>query len=74
MTIEAWLRAAIADADQRGIPELKPLLESLALATRALRAANFPHDTGGTLVARSLGSADAPRVESPILPPPGPRS
>ena len=39
MTVETWLAAAIADADRRGLPELKALLEGLAQATRALRAA-----------------------------------
>jgi len=38
MTIETWLQAAIADAEQRGLPDLKPLLEALAKATAALRA------------------------------------
>ena len=41
MTVDAWLRAAIADAEERRLPELKPLLEGLALATGALRAANL---------------------------------
>ena len=41
MTIDAWLQAAIADAERRGLPELKPLLEALARATTALRAADF---------------------------------
>ena len=41
MTVDAWLRAAIADAERRGLPELEPLLESLADATRLLRAAGF---------------------------------
>ena len=44
MTIESWLRAAIADAAKRGLPELKPLLETLARATTALRAADFNDD------------------------------
>jgi hypothetical protein len=39
MTVDAWLAAAIADAERRGLPELKGLLEGLAQATRALRAA-----------------------------------
>jgi len=39
MTIELWLKAAIADAERRGLPELKPLLEGLAQATLALRTA-----------------------------------
>jgi hypothetical protein len=41
MTIEDWLKAALADADRRGLPGLKPLLEALARATTALRAADF---------------------------------
>jgi hypothetical protein len=41
MTLDASLKAAIADAERRGIPELKPLLETLARATAALRAADF---------------------------------
>jgi hypothetical protein len=47
MTIERWLKAAIADAEQRGLPELKPLLEALAQATRALRAAGFCEQANG---------------------------
>ena len=41
MTIEDWLNWAQADADRRSLPELKPLLETLARATRALRGADF---------------------------------
>jgi hypothetical protein len=41
MTIEDWLKAAIADAERRGLPELKPLLEGFAHATRLLRSAGF---------------------------------
>ena len=41
MSIDAWLAAAIADAERRGLPELKPILETLARATAALRAADF---------------------------------
>ena len=40
MTIDAWVTAAIADAEQRGLPEHRPLIEALAQATRALRAAD----------------------------------
>jgi hypothetical protein len=39
--IDAWLQAAIADAERRGLPQLKPLLESLARSTRQLRAAEW---------------------------------
>jgi hypothetical protein len=41
MTVDEWLKLAIADAERRGLPELKPLLEGLAQATRALRTAEF---------------------------------
>ena len=41
MTIETWLRDAIADTERRGLPELKALLEALAQATLALRRAGF---------------------------------
>ena len=41
MTIDAWLKAAAEDAERRGLPGLKPLLETLARATAALRAADF---------------------------------
>jgi hypothetical protein len=41
MTIEQWLQTALADADRRGLPALKPVLEALARATQALRAADF---------------------------------
>jgi hypothetical protein len=44
MTIDEWLEAAIADAGRRGLPELKPILETLARATRALRGADFNDD------------------------------
>ena len=48
MTIDAWLQAAIADAERRGLPELKPILETLARATTALRAADFNDDAGAS--------------------------
>jgi hypothetical protein len=41
MTIDQWLQDAQADAERRGLPELKPLLEALARATTALRAGDF---------------------------------
>jgi hypothetical protein len=47
MTIDAWLQAAIADAERRGLPDLKPILETLARATAALRAADFNTTAGG---------------------------
>ena len=47
MTIATWLQAAIADAEKRGLPDLKPLLEALARSTQALRAADFNDDASG---------------------------
>ncbi len=41
MTIAEWLAAAMADAEQRGLPELVPMLEGLAQATERLRAADW---------------------------------
>jgi len=46
VTVESWLDAAREDAERRGLPELKPLLESLAEATRTLRAAPFNLSAG----------------------------
>ena len=40
MTVEAWLAAAIADAERRGLTGLKPILETLARSTSALRDAD----------------------------------
>ncbi len=42
--VAAWLRDAIADAERRGLPELKPLLEQLAQSTALLRAADWNDD------------------------------
>ena len=41
MTGDAWLAAAKADAARRQLHGLAPLLEALAAATRALRAAEW---------------------------------
>jgi hypothetical protein len=41
--IDAWLAAAVADAERHGLPDLKPLLEALARSTEALRAADQQH-------------------------------
>jgi hypothetical protein len=39
-TLNGWLRSAVDDAERRGLPELKLLLETLARATAGLRAAD----------------------------------
>ena len=40
-SVDRWLRAAVEDAERRGLPELRPLLEGLAQSTMALRAADW---------------------------------
>ena len=40
MTLERWLDAAQQDAHARDLPELVPLLATLARSTAALRAAD----------------------------------
>jgi hypothetical protein len=57
MTIKVWLDSAVRDAERRGLPALKPLLETLARATSALRAADWNGDATGEF-------EDAPRAES----------
>ena len=47
MTLDEWLRVAKTDADRRDLPALKPLLEMLADATRALRAAGWNRHAAG---------------------------
>ena len=44
VTLSAWLEAALADADARRLPALKPLLDNLARSTAALRAADWNAD------------------------------
>ena len=60
MTIESWLKAAVADAERRGLPELKPILEALGRSTQALRAADFNDDASGTPAAAASHPAGAP--------------
>jgi hypothetical protein len=42
--LEAWLAAACADAERRGLGELRPLLESMAKSSAALRDADAQLD------------------------------
>ncbi|HEY7190615.1 MAG TPA: hypothetical protein VH436_28885 [Vicinamibacterales bacterium] len=48
MTVAQWLEHAILDAERRGLPALRPLLEGLARSTQALRAADWNRDLSGT--------------------------
>ena len=41
MTVDTWLKLALEDADRRGLPEIKPLLEGVAKAMRDIRAADL---------------------------------
>lgn len=47
MTIRTWLDASVQDAERRGLAKLKPLLETLARATSALRSADWNDDATG---------------------------
>ena len=47
MTIAIWLETALQDAERRGLPALRPLLDTLARATSALRAADWNVDATG---------------------------
>lgn len=58
MTIAEWLAHAKADAGQRGLPELLPLLDGLAQATERLRAADW-NDDPSTSPASASTAADS---------------
>ena len=47
MTIKTWLENAAQDAERRGLPALRPLLEALARSTSALRTADWNFDAAG---------------------------
>ena len=47
MTIKVWLDSAVQDAERRGLASLRPLLETLARATSALRTADWNYDASG---------------------------
>ena len=47
VSVDEWLKAAVADAERRGMPEMKPILESLASAARALREAGLGGQANG---------------------------
>ena len=58
--VSAWLNAALTDAERRGLPELKPLLEGLAHSLSALRMAHAEHEA--RLAQPSAGAADDERA------------
>ena len=55
----AWLHAACEDADRRGLPALKPLLETLARSTVALREADRVVRDEALLTDSSAGDGSA---------------
>ncbi|MGE3508254.1 MAG: amidase [Vicinamibacterales bacterium] len=63
MTLETWLQSALADADRRQLPQLKPLLEGLALSLTTLRRADFCTDA-----APRRGAAAHPVATSGLFP------
>lgn len=64
MTVDRWLTAALADAERRGLPELKPLLQGLASSITALRAADWNE---------RADDAGASEPAAPVPPPQEPR-
>ena len=61
MTIKTWLDNAIQDAERRGLASLRPLLETLARSTSALRTADWNDDASGES-ADDLTVADSERA------------
>jgi hypothetical protein len=47
MTIKTWLDNAVQDAERRGLPALRPMLEALARATSTLRNADWNPNASG---------------------------
>ena len=47
MTLAAWLEAALADADARNLPALRPHVDNLARSSAALRAAEWNSNASG---------------------------
>ena len=60
VTINTWLENAIQDAERRGLPELRPLLEALARSTSALRTADWNFDATGPSGAGRADGLDTP--------------
>jgi hypothetical protein len=47
VTVTAWLNTATADAERRGLPALRLLIENLARTVSALRSADWNEDASG---------------------------
>lgn len=64
MTVLAWLKAAIADAEARGLPQLRPLLEGLGQSVTHLRGATF-NDTAAPRAAEPHAQSFDRRGQAP---------
>ena len=58
MTPEDWLESARADAERRGLPDLRAALEGLARSATVLRSADWNDDASGA--GESARAAQAP--------------
>lgn len=65
MTVETWLAWACEDARRRGLEALVPLLEGLAPATRALRAADWNDAADGPAPYDTPSAASEPVTMAP---------
>jgi hypothetical protein len=59
--VDRWLRAAVAEARRRGLPELAPLLEGLAVSTRELRRADWNDRVAPSRLGRPPGPSEVAR-------------
>jgi hypothetical protein len=57
MTVKTWLENAIQDAERRSLPGLRPLLETFARSTSALRSADWNADATGEPIRPSTQDA-----------------
>ncbi len=62
MSVERWLAAAEADAERRGMPELRPVLQGLAASTTALRAADWNERADGDGAGGALPTPAVPEA------------
>ena len=60
MTLDQWLEDGKSDAYRRNLPALVDLLETLARATEALRAADWNDDAAGDSHATALSLPEEP--------------
>jgi hypothetical protein len=58
MTVKIWLDNAVLDAERRGLPALRAMLEALARATSALRTADWNADASEPADPAAISNAD----------------